>query len=229
MREIMALVENRDPKTYEEAGIEPEAAARFAKMRLQPVDAAFYIRLTGSVEGAFERLEQERLRGVLRRAETSANEKLIRLLPQVAKTTGPLSYRSVCALIANDDELFSALCSHVQNADVWDERPEMAARMRHYLGRIKPTRSQKLYRGECRHRGEPAQGFRSWSISRKTAEDFTDCGRAGGRLLAIDRPVQGVAIGDVAQWRNWLRDQNHYGGHQGEWLVLDQPEQYEDL
>jgi hypothetical protein len=204
---------------YEALGISAEDAAKFIKYKLEPVDAAFYIKLGKGVPGALDRIEQERLRYVIRRAKERAQDKLISKLPEVAARGGPVSYQTGCALIAYDEELFDTILTYVAaDVDVFEDRPEIAKRMVSILRRMAPT-SRTLYRGQAAHNNDHTRGFHSWSGARDTAADFG----SGGRLFTIHGPFQGASLSDILTWRSWMTGEGHMHGSQAEWFVLDDP------
>jgi hypothetical protein len=225
--EISSIREAIDYADYQAHGIDRQDADRFARYPLSGDDAAFYIKLGKGVDGAIQRLEQERVKGVLRRAETGAMEKLKAALPALHQSNAPVSYRAACALIADDDDLFDMVRGWTQNADYAEyEKPDVAARFLAVLKRIKPLVRKQLFRGQmpfAAHESDK-RGFHSWSANRKTAEMFAE---RHGHIIEIDRPIQGVSLEDIVTWRMRLRDnESHYSGPQAEWFVVDQPEQF---
>jgi hypothetical protein len=214
-----------DYDAYKAFGIEPQDADRFAKYPLSPDDVAFYIRLGGGVDGALKKIESERVRGVLRRAEGRAIDKLIAALPALRQSDRPVSYETACALIAADDGLIGFLRGWTWNADHAEENLDLSARFLAILKRIHPLVTKHLYRGQQPFRQERSnkRGFHSWSANRGTAENFAE---RTGVVLEINRPIQGVALEDILKWRMRMTDESHMSGPQAEWFVVDQPEQY---
>lgn len=220
------ITEATDYAAFKELGIEPEDADRLSKYPLSPDDLAFYVKLGKGVDGALERLERERVKGVLRRAEERGIEKLKAALPALHSSNRPVSYETACALVADDDSLISFVSGWTWNADHAEENPELAARFLSIMKRITPLVRKHLYRGQQSFRQEHghARGFHSWSANEKTAKDFAE---HTGVVLEIDRPIQGLALEDILKWRMRLRDgASHYSGPQAEWFVVDQPEQF---
>ncbi len=226
MRWHEIISEAVDYEAFKAFGIEPQDADRLSKYPLKPEDLAFYVKLGKGVDGALERLEKERLRGVLRRAQERGSEKLKAALPALKASNRPVSYETACALIADDDELISFISGWTWNADHGEDHPELAARFLSILKRINPPVRKHLYRGQQPFRQERSnkRGFHSWSANERTAKDFAE---HTGVVLEIDRPIQGVSLEDILKWRMRLRDESHYSGPQAEWFVVDQPEQYQ--
>lgn len=206
--------------------LSPQDAARFAPYKLSDEDRDFYIRLAGGVEQALEQIEKERRKGLLYRAEDRAIHKVIALVPSLVNASRPVSYQVACAIIAYDVDLFSMVVGWTENADHAEDHPEVAARFLSVLKRIQPPVKKHLFRGQQAFGEHEAnkRGFHSWSENRATAEMFAE---RTGKVLEINRPIQGVALSDIITWRMRMTNESHYPGPQAEWFVVDQPEQYE--
>lgn len=217
----------RESEDYSAYDIPADAAGKFADLGIRADDAAFMIRLFKGVDNAFAQIERERIQRVLDRAGTRAQDVMAKALPALRDSDRPISYRTACALIATDDRLWSFIDAWLWNAEeAVDNRPEDAARFLAVLKRIHPPIHKKLYRGQRRFgdHDSHSHGFHSWSANRDTAETFAE---RDGRIIEIDRPIQGVALSDLMTWRMRLfPGESHYSGPQAEWFVVDQPEQF---
>lgn len=152
---------------------------------------------------------------------------LIKRLPKLAHQKGRITSEEAAALIANDNAVFSAVAMYTAaNPDIFEEWPEAHQEFLRILRRVKLFRpySKVLYRGQpdpCAP-GELAieRGFRSWTVSRKVAEDFAR-DDPNGVVCILEKPVRGVSISDIAMWRMRLTDESHYSGMQAEYLILE--------
>lgn len=161
--------------------------------------------------------------------ENNEIEVLINRLPKLARQKGRITSEEAAALIANDNRVFSAVAMYTAaNPDIFEEWPEEHQEFLRILRRVKLFRpySGALYRGQpspCAP-GELAiaRGFRSWTVSRKIAEDFArDYPPDVGVVCVLEEPVRGVSISDIVTWRMRLTDESHYSGMQAEYLILE--------
>jgi len=155
-------------------------------------------------------------------------EETIRRLPQLARSRSAIDHYEAAALIADDDDLFSAVAIYTAgNPDIFEEWPEQQERLVRILKRVKPFRPwfKEFYRGQP-DAPDPGhatarRGFRSWTPRRKIAEGFAT-EYPGGVVRVLSRPVRAVSMQDIATWRMRLRDESQYPGEQAEWLVLEE-------
>lgn len=151
-------------------------------------------------------------------------EQLIARLPKLATSKKKISVEEAEALIADDDELFSAVALYTARApDIFEQDPAVLKKFIKLLKRIKPFRPRfgTFYRGEPTECRPHPRGLRSWSANKETAEDFARDYVEGVVCWQIG-PVRGVSIEGIAMWRMRVREESHYAGMQAEWLLLDE-------
>lgn len=185
----------------------------------------YMIMAKGDVEKALEIATRDYQSYLRAKQEDDRVKNLIKSATTLA-TKSTLTYDEACLLIAYDDEMFGFIGRWLQNTDDAEADQETSRRFLHVLNRINPPVHKHLYRGQqsFSDRFLNKRGFHSWSTNRDTAEDFAE---KSGVVLEIDRPIQGVSVGDILDWRMRITNESHYGGPQSEWIVVDQPEQYQ--
>ncbi len=224
MRYFEIISEAFNIDDYTVLGLDAAASVPFMKAGFTPKNTKAFLEYGISLEQAVA----EKSSRLKREKQEAAERKMLDNIGELAKKNTPVTYDEACAIIADDEDLFDLVCGWTWNSDYAEtDNPQGAAKFLSILKRIKPAIKKRLFRGQMSFSARDAhiRGFHSWSVNRDTAENFAE---RHGKVLEINRPIQGVSLEDIVRFRMRLRPgESHYPGPQGEWFVVDQPEQFE--
>jgi hypothetical protein len=154
------------------------------------------------------------------------NEAVTNQKDVVGNQGGRFTEEQAAEEIANDDDLFNTVAEYTaDNPDVFEDKPEMAQRMRSILAKVTPYEPwfKTYYRGEPSNspNTDRKRGFKSWSGNERTAKEFSEEYR-DGVVRQRSGKSRAVALSTIFTARMRIRDgESYYTGDQAEFFILD--------